>query len=50
MAFLLKKGTWCIIFLDDLLILEESKAELEYLGKEIVLLFQLLGFRINFNK
>ena len=50
MALLRKKGIRCIIFLDDLLIMGKVKKELESLSQEIILLLQLLGFRINFEK
>ena len=50
MALLRKKGIRCIIFLDDLLIMGKVRKELESLSQEIILLLQLLGFRINFEK
>ena len=50
MAILRQKGIRCIVFLDDLLIMAQSREELEKQLPEILLLLQLLGFRINWDK
>jgi len=50
MAILRQKGIRCTVFLDDLLIMAQSREELEKQLPEILLLLQLLGFRINWDK
>lgn len=50
MAHLRQKGIRCIIFLDDMLVMAQFKEELQKQTQDILMLFQLLGFRINWDK
>lgn len=50
MALLRKQGIRSLIFLDDMLLMAESKEELEKKTQEVLTILRLLGFRINWEK
>ena len=50
MAVLRRRGIRCIIYIDDLLLLSQSKEELVEITKEVLDLLRLLGFVINWVK
>jgi hypothetical protein len=49
-ALLRRQGIRCIIFLDDLLIMQQTQRVLEKTAQDILTLLQVLGFRINWEK
>ena len=50
MALLRQQGIRSVIFLDDILLMAESRLELEQWTQETLALLRLLGFRINWEK
>ena len=50
MALLRKRGIRCIIFLDDLLVMQQTQKALEETSQDILTLPQVLGFQINREK
>ena len=50
MALLRQQGIQSVIFLDDILLMAESRLELEQWTQETLALLRLLGFRINWEK
>lgn len=50
MAILRRRGIRCIIYIDDLLLLSQSRPELIQIASEALSLLQLLGFAINWEK
>lgn len=50
MAILRSQGMWCMVFIDDILLLDTSEARLRTITAEVILLLQQLGFRINWEK
>ena len=50
MALLRRQGTRIVIFLDDMLIMDQSKEQLIAQTKEVIMILQLLGFVVNFKK
>ena len=49
-ALLRRQSIRCIIFLDDLLIMQQSQKSLKRTSQDILTLLQVLGFRINWEK
>lgn len=49
-ALLRSQGIRCIIFLDDLLVMQQTQRALERIAQDILILLQVLGFRINWEK
>ena len=50
LALLRRQGICCVIFLDDLLIMQQTQRVLEKTAHGILTLLQVLGFRINWEK
>ena len=50
MALLRQRGLRSMIFLDDMLLMAESRQDLERQSQEVLALLRLLGFRINWGK
>ena len=49
-SLLRQRGMRCLIYLDDILLMSQAKADLEVLVKEVLFILQNLGFRINWKK